>query len=79
LKNKTWALIKLSKRKKAIKSKWVSIIKQNTKFNQMDKYNAQLVAKGFAQTNGINFSRTYTLIVKFTLIITLLAFRMICN
>ncbi len=58
--------------KKAIRSKWVSRIKQKTKFNQVDKYKAQLV-KGFAQTNGIDFSKTYTSIAKFSSIITLLA------
>ncbi len=45
----------------------------------MDKYKAQLIAKGFAQTNGIDFFKTYTSIAKFAPIITQLAFGMICN
>jgi hypothetical protein len=45
----------------------------------MDKYKAQLIAKGFVQTNGIEFFLIYTSIAKFPSIITLLAFGMICN
>jgi len=45
----------------------------------MDRYNAQLVAKGFVQTNGIDFSKTYTSNAKFASVITLLSFGMICN
>jgi hypothetical protein len=45
----------------------------------VDKYKAQLVVKGFAQRNDIDFSRTYTLVAKFAFMKTLLAFGVICN
>lgn len=45
----------------------------------MDKYKTQLVVKGFAQRSGIDFLKTYTLVVKFAFMKTLLVLGVICN
>lgn len=45
----------------------------------MDKYKAQLIVKGFAQKNGIDFLKTYTLVGKFAFMKTLLALGVIYN
>jgi hypothetical protein len=56
-------LIKPSKGKKAIQSKWVFRIKEKEN-DEVDKYKGQLVVKGFAQRNGIDFSKTYNLVAQ---------------
>ncbi len=65
--NATWELVVLRKDKKAIGCKWVYKVKHNAD-GSMCKYRARLVAKGFAQTYGINYEETYSLVVKMTTI-----------
>ena len=63
LKNNTWELVPPSDAHHIIESKWVF----QTKFKAdgtMDKYKARCVAKGFQQTPGLDFSETFSPVIK---------------
>jgi hypothetical protein len=63
--NVTWELVALPKDKKAIGCKWMYKIKHNAD-GSVSKYKTRLVAKGYAQTYGIDYEETYNLIAKMT-------------
>jgi hypothetical protein len=65
--NATWELVALLKNKKAIGCKWVYKIKHNVD-GYVNKYKARLVARGYAQTYGIDYEETYSLVTKMTTI-----------
>jgi hypothetical protein len=47
-------------------------VKHNVE-DEVDWYKAQLVARGFSQTHGIDFDKTYVPVAKFVSIRTMLA------
>lgn len=58
VKNDTWDLVKLSKGKDVIGTKW--IYKTNYKLDDtIEKYKACLVAKGYTQKEGIDYTETF--------------------
>eukprot|EP00253_Pinus_taeda_P011075 PITA_11075 len=58
-KNEAWDLVELSAGRKPIGSKWV--FKKKTKAEgKVEKYKAQLVAKGYSQVPGIDFGDTFS-------------------
>lgn len=61
--NDTWILVPKEAVKKIISNKWVYRIKYNYN-NSISKYKARLVAKGFHQTLGVDFFKTFSLVVK---------------
>jgi hypothetical protein len=63
--NATWELAVLPKNKKAIGCKWVYKVKHNAD-GSMSRYKTKLVTKGYAQTYGINYEETYSLVAKMT-------------
>jgi hypothetical protein len=65
--NATWELVALPKNKKVIGYKWVYKVKHNVD-GSVSRYNTRLVAKGYAQTYGINYEETYNLVAKMTTI-----------
>jgi hypothetical protein len=65
--NATWELVALPKDKKVIGCKWVYKVKHNVD-GSVSKYKAQLVAKGYAQTYGIDYEETYNLVAKMTVV-----------
>jgi len=69
--NATWELVALPEDKKAIGCKWVYKIKDNAD-GSMSKYKTRLVAKGYAQTYGIDYEETYSPIAKMTTIRTII-------
>jgi hypothetical protein len=70
--NATWELVALPKDKKPIGCKWVYKVKHNAD-GYVSRYKAKLVAKGYAQTYGINYEETYSLVAKMIIVRTIIA------
>jgi hypothetical protein len=58
-KNQTWELVELPPNKKAIQVKWVFKLKLNPD-GTIAKYKARLVARGFLQKEGLDYSEVYS-------------------
>jgi len=63
--NATWELVALPKDKKVIGCKWVYKVKHNVN-GYVSTYKAKLVTKGYAQTYGIDYEKTYSPIARMT-------------
>lgn len=61
--HQTWEYDKLPLGRKAIGSKWMFKVKYNTD-GSVARFKARLVAQGFSQVHGINFSETFALTVR---------------
>ncbi|GKA51397.1 retrovirus-related pol polyprotein from transposon TNT 1-94 [Tanacetum coccineum] len=71
-KNKTWELVPLPGGRKLIGNKWVYKIKINGD-DQVERYRARLVVKGYAQKEGINFNEIFSPVVRMTTIRVVMA------
>jgi hypothetical protein len=69
--NVTWELVALLENKKTIGCKWVYKVKHNAN-GSVSKYKSRLVAKGYAQTYGIDYEETYSPDAKMTTIKTII-------
>jgi len=70
--NVTWELVALLEDKKAIRCKWVYKVKHNVD-GSVNIYKAKLVAKGYAQTYGIDYEETYSPVAKMIIVRTIIA------
>jgi len=59
--NQVWDLVLLPEGKKPIGCKWIFKTKRDSKDN-VERYKARLIAKGFTQSAGINFTETFSLV-----------------
>jgi hypothetical protein len=70
--NNTWTLVLVPIGRIPISCKWVFKIKQGTN-GDVERYKARLVARGFTQTYGVDYNKTFTPVAKFTFIHSILA------
>ncbi|KAK9157462.1 hypothetical protein Scep_004036 [Stephania cephalantha] len=63
MKNDTWSLVSPSKNQNVVANKWIFTVKKNSD-GTVNRYKARLVAKGFKQIPGIDFSETYSPVIK---------------
>lgn len=71
IKNNTWELVERPPKEVIVDNKWVFKVKENK--NDSTIFKARLVARGFTQEYGINFYETFSPVVRFTSIRTILA------
>ncbi|KAH9322072.1 hypothetical protein KI387_016711, partial [Taxus chinensis] len=59
MKNNTWQLVDLPLGKKPIRCRWIFKTKYKSD-GTIDKYKERLVAKGYAQQEGIDYEETFS-------------------
>lgn len=62
-KNNNWEYVDKPKHRNILNIKWVFKLKNNE--NENIKYKTRLVVRDFAQTKGIDYEETYSLVVKY--------------
>ncbi|KAJ9541315.1 hypothetical protein OSB04_027821 [Centaurea solstitialis] len=62
-KNDTWSLVKLPNGKETVGCRWLFNIKFNAD-GSINRYKARLVARGFTQTYGVDYSETFAPVAK---------------
>lgn len=72
VKNETWKLVVRPSNRNVIDNRWVYKIKRNTD-GSVERYKARLVARGFSQEYGFDYLETFSPVVRFTSIRTMLS------
>lgn len=70
--DKTWSVSDLPKRQKAISLKWVFKLKKDAD-GKVVKHEARLVAKGYAQVQGVYFEEVFAPVARIETVRVLLA------
>ena len=73
LKNKTWTLVERPKDQRVIGCKWIYKRKPGIPGMEPTRFKAQVVTKGYSQLKGIDYYEVFSLVVKHTSIILILA------
>ena len=72
IKNDVWEIVPRLKRKDVVSSKWLYKIK-HVADGSIGKYKARFVAFGVSQKEGIDSGETFSLVARYTSIITIIA------
>ena len=67
IENETWELVPLPKDKNIVGSKWVFKVKRDEN-GCIQRYKARLVAQGYTQAEGIDYSEVFSPVVRNTMI-----------
>lgn len=70
--NNTWEIVEIPKETKTIGCKWIYKTKLQAD-GTLDKYKARSVAKGYNQTEGIDYTETFAAVSRMTTLRTLLS------
>lgn len=70
-KNGTWEVVDLLDGKSPVGCKWVFTIKYRSDDN-VERYKARLIAKGFTQTLGVDYTATFAPVAKLNIVRILL-------
>jgi hypothetical protein len=70
-KNQTWKLVDFPKENKTVGLKWVFKIKYNED-GSIQKHKARIVAKGYLQQPGVDFTETFAPVARMETIIIVL-------
>ena len=71
VRNQAWDLVKFHVEKRALKNKWVYMLKEE--YGGKKQYKERLVVKGFAQKKGIDFDEIFSHVVIMTSTRTILS------
>lgn len=72
IKNNTWKLVERPQGVNVVDNRWIFKVKMNPD-NTIERYKARLVARGFTQQYGIDYYETFSPVVRFTSIRSILA------
>lgn len=72
LENGTWKVVRLPQGKRAIGSRWVFKIKR-TSDGSIERYKGRIVAKGYSQREGIDYTETFAPTARFGALRTVIA------
>jgi hypothetical protein len=61
--NRTWSLVPFHSSMNVVGSRWVYRIKHHVN-GSIERYKARLVARGFTQHEGIDYSETFSPVIK---------------
>lgn len=64
IENETWILVPRPKNKKILSNRWVFRIKK-TQEGKIDRYKARLVARGFAQEEGVDYDEVFAPVARY--------------
>lgn len=72
IENQTWQLVDLPRGHNLVDNKWVHKIKE-TPTGGIERYKARLVVRGFSQEYGVDYFQTYSPVVRYASIRTIMA------